>query len=237
MAISNREFVSQIWNNCKSLNIDDFIAPKFVLTMATNIAADFIKKDNDNRRLWKMSEGWKEAECLPLIEVPISSCPELDTMVCKRLMRTVDKLPDTFSTRYGNLIKHVASVNFGQFYDPVSPRQYKAIMNREFVDYRKKYYFFIGGYLYIPDSQVESLRVEAYFKRPWEVDILNFKNEQCDTCSKEPCIKPLNYEFIAPEYLFNNIKEEVLKQLRAVYLQVNPDQYPNLEKGQKQPAQ
>ena len=235
MAISNRDFYSQIVNNIKALNIDDFIAPKFVLTMATNIAADFIKKDNDNRRLWKMSEGWKEAECLPLIEVPITSCPDLDTFVCKRLMRTKDKLPDTYSTRYGNLIKHVASINFGQFYDPVSPRQYKAIMNRQFVDYKKKYYFFIGGYIYIPDSQVESIRIEAFFKKPWEVDVLNAQNEDCSTCNKNICVKPLDYEFVAPEYLFNNIKEEVLKQLRGVYLQVKTDEYPNLDSNQKDP--
>lgn len=232
---SNRELVSNIYNDLKALSIDDWISPRFIVNKAIDVAGDFIKKENDSRRIYKVSEGWKEIECMPLVEVPISTCPELDTYVCKRLMRSKFKIPDTFSTRYGNLIKYVASLNFAQEYDPITPRQYRAIMNREFIDYRKKYYFFIGGFLYIPDSNVEVIRIEAYYKKPWEVDSILLDN--CVDCDTPECIpSPLDYEFVCPEYLFNSVKQEVIRQLREVYLQVRTDNYPNLDSGQKEPV-
>lgn len=234
MGIKNRQFLAQIQNDLKAFDTEVFLAPKFILEKGIDIAADFIKKDNDNRKIWKLSEGWTELECLPMQEVPITSCPELDTYTCKLLMRSKDRIPDQFSTRYGNLIKSVASIEYSQFYDPVSPRQYKALMQREFIDHRKKYYFFIGGYIYLPNTQVESIRIEAYFKRQWEVAILNQKNNpECSTCQEE-CIKPLDFDFVCPEYLINPVKQELYKQLREVYLQIHPDSYPNIKPEDKQ---
>ena len=131
--------------------------------------------------------------------------------MCTKLTRTKDKIPETFSGYYGNLIKQVASINFGQFYDFIrSPRLWKDIQNRPFKDNRIKYYFFINGYIYIPNSDVESIRVEALFKNKWEVDILNKK--QCSTC-KEGCVKPLDYEFVCPDYLLNPVQTETVNKL------------------------
>jgi len=229
----NRQLVSSIWNDLKALNIDDYISPQFIVQKAIDIAGDFIKKENDSRRIYKLSEGWNEIECMNMMEVPITTCPELNHYVCKRLMRTVDKVPETYSTRYGNLIQHVASVNMGQFYDPISARQYTAIMNRQFVDYRKKYYFFINGYIYIPDSNVEVIRINAYFKKPWEVAQVTLNN--CEDCDIPECIpSPLDFEFVCPDYLYNSVKQEIIKQLREVYLQIQPDQFPNIDGLEKQ---
>ena len=233
---TNRTFISNVWNDLKALNIDQWISPKFIFQRAEEIASTFIKEENDSRRIYKLSEGWSEIECMPLIEVPITTCPELNTYICKRLMRTKYKIPQNHSTRYGNLIKHVASVTFGQFYNLVTPKQYRAIMQREFVDPRQKYYFFIGNFIYVPDSFVESVRIEAYFKHPWEVTELN--NMNCESCETDECIKsPLDYEFVAPDYLTYKIKAQLLKELASIHEAVKEDASPNLDSNLKTKTQ
>lgn len=208
---SNREFISIVQNSLNSLSNDMFISPKLILNIGRDIVSDFLKKDSESRRVTTISEGWAELECLPMVEVPVTECSDLDTRLCTKLMRTKDKIPETFSGYYGNLIKQVASINFGQFYDFIrSPRLWKDIQNRPFKDNRIKYYFFINGYIYIPNSDVESIRVEALFKNKWEVDILNKK--QCSTC-KEGCVKPLDYEFVCPDYLLNPVQAETVNKL------------------------
>ena len=233
--MQNRVLISQITNDCKAFDTETWISPKFILEKAIDIAGDFIKKSNDSRRLFKLSEGWTELECLPMIEVPIESCPGVDTYTCKILMRSKDKIPDQFSTNYGNLIKSVASVNYQTFYTPITPKQYRAINSREFRNWKDKYYFFINGYMYIPDSQVENIRIEAYFKRQWEVERLNQRNNpECSTCPTECDIKPLNSNFTCPEYLINPVKQELYNQIKAVYLQIHGDTYPNIKPEDKQ---
>jgi hypothetical protein len=220
MSKTNRDFVSVVNNTLNSNNNDMFISPKFILSVGRDVLSDFLKKDSESRRITTLSEGWSELECLPMVEVPVTECSDLDIKLCTKLMRTKDKLPETFSGYYGNLIKQVASINFGQFYDFIrSPRLWKDIQNRPFKDNRIKYYFFINGYIYIPNSDVENIRVEALFKYKWEVDIVNTKN--CPTC-KETCVKPLDYEFVSPDYLLNSVQTETINKILTKF-KINPD--------------
>lgn len=230
MSKSNREFVSIVQNTLNSVSSDLFISPKYIVKMGQDIVSDFLKKDSESRRVTTVSEGWSELECLPMIEVPVTEC-SLDTYLCTKLMRTKDKLPETFSGYYGNLIKNVASVNFGQFYDFVrSPRQWKDIQNREFKNKHQKYYFFLNQYIYIPNSEVEEIRVEALFKNKWEVEKFNLKN--CTTC-KNKCIKPLDSEFVCPDYLLNPVITETINKI-AVKYKINPELIKNLNFYNKQ---
>jgi hypothetical protein len=236
--MTNRQLISETWNDLRAISVDDYLPPQFVISKAIDIAADYIKKENDSRRVYKLQEGWKVINCLNLIDVPITSCEALDTYVCKRLQRTKYRLPSTFSTRYGNLIKYVSSVNLETYYEPIFPKQWRAIQNRQYVDFRKKYYFFIDGYIYIPNSDVETITIEAYFKKPWLVDSLI--QDECESCDVPDCIdSPLDYEFVCPEYLLHNVKQQLITELASVYGKFVKDSNPDLDSNikTKQPIQ
>jgi len=235
--VTNREFYSEIINELKAISIDSWISPYFILAKGRSVFGDFIKKSNDvEQSLYKVSEAWLELECLPLMEVAVSEC-NLGIGDCKKLMRTKDRIPDTFDSRYGNLIKQVTNINFSNFYEPTTPRGYKNIQKRQDQS-KKNYYFFIGGYIYIPVkgdiSAPEQVRIELVPQKSWEVAILNNKNKPCIDC-KDTCIKPLDYPFICTESLLSAVKQETVKQIAQVYLKVIPDDYPSQSKQNQAP--
>jgi len=228
--MTNREFVSQIWTDLRIKDIDSYLPPKSILIKGQKILGDYIKKTSDQKRIYRVSEGWTELECIPMVEVPVTECGELDTKLCTTLRRTEYKLPDTYSTNFGNLIRQVASINFGIFYEPKSPREWKAIQKRKDKDLSKKYYFFINGYIYIPNSDVESIRVEAYFKDKFQINKINTAN--CTSCKKD-CPRLLDFDFVSPEYLLNDVLKGVIQEYASIYSKIIPDELPNQNQIEK----
>lgn len=228
------QFISDITNQSKQFTMDSFISPKFIYSEAVSIIGDFLKKDQDaKRKLFKVSDGWSELQCLELEEIPVIDCPEIDVRICEKLMKSKQRLPETYSYSFGNIIKHVASINFSTFYDPVTPRQWSAIQKREFKNPNKYYYFFLDGYLYIPIPKkqsiaVESVRIDAYFISKWEVAQFNVNNPDCKECKGDACKSPLEYDLVIPNYLINDVKKELLSRLYNMFLRSPVDAYPNL---------
>jgi hypothetical protein len=234
--MTQRQFVADIMENIKAINLDDWVSPKFIISEAKTILADFIKKDNDTKKhLYRLSEGWSEIPCLKMTEVPVTECSDIDVKICQKLMKSVDVIPDTYSFIYGNIIKTVSSVNYMNFYDPTTPRQWAAIQKRQYKDKNKHYYFFVNGYIYIPIPKgsifgVEEIRMEAYFKDKYDVYQFNLKHGNCESCKNE-CPKALDFDFVIPFYLENDVKKELLNRLSNIYLKVNPDSYPDLNQN------
>lgn len=235
------QYISNITNDFNALDTDSWISPKFIYYKAIDIANDYMYKSNSGaRRFYKLQEGWQPIECITMEEVPVTSCGEIDTYICDKLMKSTKQIPNTFTSSFGNMIKYVSSNNFGGFYDPTTPRQWKAIQNREFKDLRKKYYWLIDNYLYIPipkgeTEYPESIRLEGWFIEPWKAVIMNAQ-EKCDSCGDNdiPCINVLDQQMPVPENLRNAISETLYKQLAAIYLQIRPDEYPNNNNNEKQ---
>src|SRR6185437_2136245 len=124
-----------------------------------------------------------------------------------------EPLPAIYTSKFGPIINQVASINFGTIYqDAFTPRQWKAIQKREFINKDIKYFFFIGNQLYIPimkGSEVspEEIRISAMFKDRWEVDQYKQLVGVCEECNKNDyCKKLLDYEIVIPDYLENDIE-------------------------------
>ncbi len=211
--MKNRQAVARINGKMRANNIDDWFSPKYLLYLAIDVTGDFLRKQSDRARLLRETEGWAEIENIPMTPVPVSECG-LDTTLCTKLMRSKDKLPETFTGVFGNIIKHVASLNFGTIYEPVTPKDWKNIQKRQFKG-GTLYYFWINGYLYIPNSKVENIRVDAFFKYKWEAEAMNQKN--CPDCTKNKCIKPLDSDFVCPENLINDVINQTFIQVAESY--------------------
>lgn len=230
-----KQFISDVMNDLRAQNIDDFISPKFIYYKSTDIISDFMKKDNTvNRRLTRLSEGWKSIECLDMEEVPLIECCEVDALSCEKLMKSKYAIPNTFTSSFGNIIEFVSSPNLGSFYDPTTPRVWQTIQKRKDKDKKKKYYFIIDNFLYIPIPKgelgtPESIRLKAWFIEPWKAEDLNAILQ----CKDNYCRDIYGSQMPVPEYMRNSVTVELLNQLRQIYLQVRPDNYPNLNTEDK----
>jgi hypothetical protein len=229
-----RQFISDIQTSIKAISADSYIPPRFVFYESQNIISDFLKKDNDaKKKLSRLADGWSEIDCVELEEIPVIQCADIDVRLCDKVMKSKFKIPEIYSFSYGNIINHVASVNFSYFFDPVNPRQWNNIQKRQYKDKNKYYYFILNNYLYIPvpkgnDLPVEVVRIKAFFMDQSKVE--EYKNLQdCQDCPKSSsCKSTLDYEMVIPSYLINDVKKELINRLASVYLKITPDEYANL---------
>jgi len=233
-----KEFVSDIQTSIRAVSSDAFVPPRYIYSEAKSIISDFLRKSNDaNKKLARIMFGWSEIDCIKLEEIPVIHCGDIDVRLCDKVMKSTKRLPDSYTYTYGNIIKHVASVNFSFFFTPTNPQQWNNIQKRQYKDKNKYYYYIIDNYLYIPipkgvDLPVEVVRMEAYFTDKWEVD--NFKLlTECGDCKQvDNCKSPLDYEMVIAPYLTNDVKKELLRRLFETYLRLSPDSYPNMSPDQ-----
>lgn len=233
-----KQFISDIQSSIRAVNSDSFIPPRFIMSEAKSIIADFLKKDNDaKKKLSRVSYGWSEID-IEFEEIPVIQAEGIDVRLCDKVMKGTKQIPEIYTYSYGNIIKHLASANFSFFYTPTNPQQWNNIQKRQYKDKNKYYYYIIDNYPYIPvpknvDLPVEMGRMEAYFVDKWEVD--NFKLlTECGDCKQvDNCKSPLDYEMVIAPYLTNDVKKELLRRLFETYLRLSPDSYPNLNENEK----
>lgn len=234
---SVKEVISSINLTLNALPVDSRLPNKYVFNLAQNVTADFLKKESESRRITTASEGWGEIDCIEMIEVPLMECGGVDVNLCEKMMRSKYHLPDTFTGYNGNIIKHVASVNFGQIYEPLRGiRLWNDVQKREVKKKNQKYYVFINQHLYIPipkgeQSAPQQIRMEAYFKNKWEVE--EYKSLGCKDCKK--CISVLDSEFVCPEFLLNAVVKETVNIILTKFKIQTDDKIDNNQTNKSEP--
>lgn len=206
MAQTLREVCSDIINDVKAYNLDDRLSYRYVKNKLIDKAEYFVRQDAEARKLQKIIDLWQPIDCIDLVEVPANYCGDVS---CKTVMKSVIKLPESYQTNYGNLIK-VFNIDYTKEYTLTTPALYKDEKNRKFPS-NKSYYWVIGGYIYIPDSTVEVISVLGMFKESLQ----------------NGCNKPLDSKFSFPDYIKTIAKQEVLKEL-LTGKQIPQDEKPNL---------
>lgn len=220
--MTNREVISEVVNDLRALGVDDHVSLRYILAKLQGYTAIFVKREADLRRLYRSSDIWTTIECFKLRPAVVSECCNITIPFCNSLMKSVEKLPETYSTNFGNVIREVSSINNTVLFEQVTPRQYQAIKLRPFHSKKKKYYWIENGYLVVPDSDVELVKVTGYFKDPDAAKRASACSEQEDSCNS-----PLDEKFTCPEYLLQVVKQETIKDLFNFYKRVIPDQAPD----------
>lgn len=219
-----REFISQVRNDLNSINIDDWIPGKYIHEKGKNIAALFIKREADNKALFKYPELWVTIPCVPLEEVPLIDCCNLDIPNCKTVMRSKEKLPKLFNARSGSLIT-LYPLDYNTTYIQTDPREYNYITKREYKNPKNRYFWIENEYLILPDSMVESIKVYGMFQD--KAAALRLSGECGCEDDSDKCIRTLDQEFVAPEHLRDDIVTNTVQKIAGVRKQIQPDTYPN----------
>ena len=106
---------------------------------------------------------------------------------------------------FGPIIRNTSSIDGSIKLFRTEPSLYVSMTKTSTHKYNKKIYFwFLNGYLYIPNVDWDAIKVEAIY----EGSTGDFMCEPNDSCTPKQ-----EQQFAFPEYLFSEIEQFVIKEL------------------------
>ena len=222
---TNRQIISDIVSALRAQNIDDRISFRLVLSLMRDSTGNFVKQDADNRRLFKESSLWLTIPCVAMESVNVNEC-NADLLGCETIQKSIVRIPETYNTMYGDSIR-VLNLAGSIEYKQIQPQDYQDIKNRPFKSQKFKYFWIDNNHIYIPDSQVEDVKVIGYFKKSEYVARLLNRDGGC--------MHPLDEEFRCPTYLVKIVKDDVFQTLLRTFKSVVVDENPDLDSNAKTP--
>jgi hypothetical protein len=205
------ESITRVRNILKGVKEDAFLTDRAIYYNIIKYGRTLLKREDNQNKLMRMSNIISTIPFLELIDVDIveAGCYGIHTNVF--IKRTKDKLPAIFQGSYGPLIRTVASLDGSQLLTVTQPSLYSKITKSTTFKYNKtNYYWYMNGYIYIPNIEWEGIKIEALF----EGNIGELTCNKEDECRiKQDQLLPF------PEYLFAEIEQFVIKEM-AMTLQI-----------------
>jgi hypothetical protein len=214
-----RQVISDLSNDIKALNVDDRYSYRYLASKFNDAIQVFLRQDGRSREFTTETNNWKPIDCIELESVDSIKCCGVEGEIIKK---SIEKIPETFSTNYGNLIK-IFTIDLQTEFKQIKSQEYKEFSTRE---YGVSNYFWIeNGFVYIPKVTFKAVKGLVIPRNQLEVDILNKE--------KTVCTNPLDVEITYPSYLITIAKQEVIKILFGSTLQKVVDEKPNLNSNEK----
>lgn len=207
-----RELCSDIQSELKANNIDDRYSYRFLISRMKDKIKNFIKQDADKRTLLRLADVWLTFPEVDLKEELLINF-NVDIPDARTIMKSKKKIPKTFETNYGNLVR-VFSLDGYNEYRLINRINYRDILNLEYRDKRVKYAWIEDDYLFIPDSNVEKVILSGLPVNPEEIN-----------CTK--CSLPLDTVLPFPGYLIDIVKKDIIQEILGVE-RYPVDENPNL---------
>lgn len=204
--VTINEVVSRIRGQVKAEVQDAFVTDRFIYSLVTKFAKLFMRRQDSLNKLMKFNSIWNFLPYVELIEIDKveAQCTGIQTGCT--IKRTKEKLPDMVEGYWGPLIRTVSSIDSSIELQPTQPGTYTSMTKTTSFRYnKKKYFWFLNGYLYLPDMEWDAIRVEAVF----DDDISNWLCEH-DT---DKCIPRYEQEIPFPEFLLAEIETQILTQM------------------------
>lgn len=255
--MTNREIIAEVVNDLRAQQVDDRISERYVLSKLKNTNALFLKRENDKLRLYDDNNVWFLLECLEMESLDPKSYPD----GCKgtntigkiyNYTRSKYPIPQIYSAAVGPLVREVQTMDDSGLYQPTTPAEYAKIINREYRNPNIRYYWFDGSRrLVIPNSQATLVTMNAAFRDPWQVRLIDACRSTSttevstvpngDVCGPTPtvtsptmCPEPLDDPFLCPEHLLSTVKESATKDLFEFYKRVITDPVSDNDNNSKQ---
>lgn len=204
--------LSELASDTKAFNLDDRISFRYLYHKFNSKIQYFLRLEAKSREILKDYTLWKKIDCLELIDVASNSCGFIDG--CNTLKRSKEKIPEAFNTNYGPIIKLLTIGVNGEELKLINSSAYSSYITREYNN--KLPYWIENNYIYIPNTNIQILKVLIMPKNPIEVDILNGEATKCSKIFDSI----VNY----PDYLITLAKQEVIKELLNGYKRVIEDE-------------
>jgi hypothetical protein len=206
------EAISRVRNGIKAVDADSFITDRLIYSNILKYAKMFIKKQDGQTSQAKFNSLYKRLPCVDLIEVDkVAACCEIQSGI--KIKRTKEKLPSILEGSNGPLLRTVASIDGSTEVFRTTPQLYTSLQKTSGFKYnKKKYYWLLDGYIFIPNVEWDSAQIDGIF----EGSITGL------TCDDECQSVQSQYLNIPPD-LFAQIEQQVINDfLRTSQINTDP---------------
>jgi len=207
------EAISRVRNTLKAVKEDPFLTDRSIYYAITKYGQTLLKREDNQFRLMKISSIFKTLGYVELIDVDKVEAGCVGVYSGCYFKRTKDKLPTIFNGAMGPVIRTVSSIDGGIEMFRTDPGTWVSITKSTTFKYNKRpYFWYLNGYLYVPNVDWDAIRIEAIF----EGDTSQYN------CDEEKCLVRQDDPLPFPEYLFSEIEQFVVKEL-TLTMQVPTD--------------
>jgi hypothetical protein len=208
------EATSRIRNLTKSVKQDAFLTDRFLYSVIMKHAKLLMRRQDNLNRIMKFNSVFQTLDFVELIDVDRAQAECRCISTGCTFKRTKEKLPQMIDGYWGPLIRSVTSLDLSEELTPTFPTTFEQMSRQKTFKYnKKKYYWFLNGYLYFPNLEWDAIRLEGVF----EGDISQYNCDPNDNCEYIQ-----NKTINIPEYLFTEIEQMVMRDL-GVLLQIPQD--------------
>lgn len=225
--ITNRQIVSEIANDLKAFSMDDRVSTRYILSKLRFFNALFLKRENEQLRLYDDNNVWFLIECLEMERIDNTIYSGIPVAKDVGFVRSRMPIPSIYSTKNGPLIRELNTLDSAGYYQPTTPKEYRNVLKREYQNKNIRYFWFDGdNRLVIPDSFAEKVSLTASFIEPYLAQAI-------DSCNNITCNMPLDDPFLCPAHLISVVKSETLKELMNAFKRIVTDDIPDGDESVK----
>ena len=201
------EVVSRVRNVMKGSKQDPFLTDRYIYSLILKYAAVYMRRQDSTNKLMKFNSVFQTLPFVELIEVDKieAHCSGIRTGIT--IKRTKEKLPNFMQGYWGPVIRTISSIDGSVELQPTQPGTYTSMTKIPSFKYNTtKYYWYLNGYLYMPNIDWDAILIEGIF----EQDVTKWNCDPADDCDPRH-VQP----FSVPDFLFAEIEGMVLKDLSA----------------------
>jgi hypothetical protein len=193
------EAISRVRNIIKAVTMDSFVTDRVIYSLIQKYAKMYIKRQDNIASRARFGSLFRRLPCMQLVEVDkVEAC--CDVRSGCTIMRTKDKLPGVMEGYQGPLLRSVSSIDSSVEAYRTTPALYNSMTKTSAFKYNKnKYYWYMDGYVYIPNVEWDSVLIEGIF----DSDLSGY------TCD-DPCTQVQNQAINIPPELFAEIEQQVI---------------------------
>jgi len=196
------EILSRVRGQIKSEAQDAFMTDRYIYSLILKYAQLYMRRQDSSNKLMKFNSVWQTLAYVELIEIDKIEAKCSGIQSGCTIKRTKETLPTFMEGYWGPLIRTVSSIDGSIEMQPTSPGTYTSMTKTTSFKYNTtKYFWFLNGYLYLPNVAWDAIKVEGVF----EGDISSW---DCD--EKNDCIPRYLQNMYIPEFLFAEIEAQVL---------------------------
>lgn len=199
------EVVSRVRNQIKSVRQDAFVTDRYLYSLILKYTALYLRRQDSENKLMKFNSVFQTLPFVELIDVDKveAHCSGIKSGIT--IKRTKEKLPNFMQGYWGPIIRTVSSIDTSIELQPTHPGLYTSMTKTTSFKYNTtKYYWFLNGYLYMPNIPWDAILIEGIF----EEDVTKWNCDPKDDCDPRQ-IQPFN----VPDFLFAEIEQNVLKDI------------------------